>query len=292
MNTKELAPGFALAIFFAMLLTPPHVSADPMPAAPPSCSASVSVDWIGGTMRAQARLDLAAAGIQLPSGRAEAEQVLESAVPGLVRDTALAIDLDSYRTVADSIDDGTLAIAALDAFLEGGRRLDLALSRDLGTLVATYQWKLADLAALYVRHSSPIELPAADRYLPTRSYTGIIIVVQGTYAVQGEHRSARLSPCLFPRIYDESMTALLERNLQAPDPLRSWGSVAYAAGLDDAVLTARTGGDPLRIMATRLFGSLRTDIVISSSDALRILGSPNNRALIQAGRVVFVIDDL
>lgn len=193
--------------------------------------------------------------------------------------------------MADSIDDGTLATAALDAFLEDGRRLDLALSRDLGTLVATYQWKLADLAALYVRHSAPTDLPAADRYIPTRSYTGIVIFVQGTYAVQGEHRTGRLAPCLFPRLFNESMTALLERNLQAPEPLRTWGSVAYAAGIDDPVITARAGGDPLRIMATRLFGSLRTDIVISSADALKILGSPDNRALIRNGRVVFVIDE-
>lgn len=291
MKTKKLAPGIAVATIVALLLTPSLVYADPMPAALQSCSASVSVDWIGGTIRAQTQLDLATAGIRLPSGRAEAEQVLESAVPGLVRGTVLAIDLDSYRTVGDSIDDGTLQTASLEAFLESGHRIDLALSRDLGTLVATYQWKLADLAALYVRHSSPIDLPAADRYLPTRSYTGIVIVVQGTYAVQGEHRSARLSPCLFPRIYDESMTALLERNLQAPGPLRTWGSVAYAARLDDPGITTRAGGDPLRIMATRLFGSLRTDIIISSSDALKILGSPDNRALIQSGRVVFVIDE-
>lgn len=291
MKTKELATGIAGALLCALLFAPQPVHAGPMPAALQACSASVTVDWIGGTLRATAQLDLAAAGIRLPSGRAEAEQTLESAVPGLVRDTTLAIDLDSYRTVADSIDDGTLQTASLEAFLEGGRRIDLALSRDLGTLVATYQWKLADLAALYVRHSSPIELPAASRYLPTRSYTGIVIVVQGSYAVQGEHRSARLSPCLFPRIYDESMTALLERNLQAPGPLRSWGSVAYAAGLDDPVITTRAGGDPLRIIATRIFGSLRTDIVISASDALKILGSPDNRALIRDGKVVFVIDE-
>jgi hypothetical protein len=290
MKTKEHVPGFAVAALVALLLTPRIVSAAPVPAALQACSATVSVDWIGGTIRAQAELDLATAGIRLPSGRAEAEQVLESAIPGLVRGTALAIDLDSYRTVADSIDDGTLQTEALETFLESGRRLDLALSRDLGTLVATYAWKLADLASLYVRHSSPIDMPTADRYLPTRSYTGIIIFVQGIYAVQGEHRTAILSPCLFPRLFDESMTALLERNLQAPGPLRTWGSVAYAAGLDDPVITARAGGDPLRIMATRLFGSLRTDIVISSGDALKILGSPDNRALIQAGRVVFVID--
>lgn len=289
METKHCKAGFAIAAL--ALLAPLMVWADPAPAVLPACSASVTVDWIGGTIQAQAELDLAAAGIRLPSGRAEAEQVLESAVPGLVRGTALAIDLDSYRTVADSIDDGTLATAALDAFLEDGRRLDLALSRDLGTLVATYQWKLADLAALYVRHSAPTDLPAADRYIPTRSYTGIVIFVQGTYAVQGEHRTGRLAPCLFPRLFNESMTALLERNLQAPEPLRTWGSVAYAAGIDDPVITARAGGDPLRIMATRLFGSLRTDIVISSADALKILGSPDNRALIRNGRVVFVIDE-
>ena len=46
----------------------------------------------------------------------------------------------------------------------------------------------------------------------------------------------------------------------------------------------------LRIMAYQIFGTLRTDTVITRTDALKILGDPANRELIKTGRIVFVLD--
>jgi len=259
-------------------------------ALPASFASSTTVDWTAGLIKADVQLDLGAAGIKLPSGRSQAERSLKSAVPELIRDTVLSVDLDSYRTVGDSLADGTLDPALFETFLEAGRMTRSSLSRDLSKLQESYEWKLADLAALYVRHSVPIDLPAPDRYVPARVYTGIVVYLQGEYGVRGEHRTARLRPCLFPKLFDESMRTIVERNLLYPDALRSWGAVGYAKDLGDPIVETRAGSAPLRIIATEIFGSRRTDALISNEDALKILGSPENRSLAQQGKVVFIID--
>ncbi|PKL23946.1 MAG: hypothetical protein CVV47_11800 [Spirochaetae bacterium HGW-Spirochaetae-3] len=295
METKDRgARGHAasLAAIVAALFLPLTAGAAPdaAPLVSTPLGATTSVDWTIGVLRADVELDLAAAGIRLPSGRSQAERSLEEAVPDLVRGAALSVELDSYRTVADSLTDGTLDPAAFEAFLGAGRRIKSSLSRDLGRLVASYEWKLADLASLYVRHSVPIDLPAPDRYAPTRAYTGIVVYAKGEYGVRGEHRDGKLRPCLFPRLYDEAMHPLVERNLLYPDALRAWGAVGYATGLSDPIVEARAGAAPLRIMASQIFGSHRTDAIINADDALKILGSPENRELARQGKIVFVID--
>ncbi len=253
-------------------------------------ASSGSVDWVLGAIRVEASLDLAKAGVRLPSGRYEAESLLAGALPDIVRGLALGITVDSYRSVDDTLLDGSLDAAAFERFLESGSKERMALNRELTRLEAAYEWRLSDLTSLYVRHSEPLDMAAPDRYAPTRAYSGIVIYVKGRLPVRGEHRDAPLEPCLFPRIYDESMRAILDRNLASPEALRAWGPLAYASSLEAIAVAARAGGDPLRIIATQVFGSRRTDVIVSAEDARRILGSEANRELVRRGRVVLVLD--
>ena len=285
MNTTERRVPAIIAAIATLILVPMPLGASPSP-----YSSKVQVEWTTGLIRAEVGLDLGVAGIRLPSGRSEAELQLGLAVPDLVKDAILEVGLDSYRSVGESIEDGTLDPSLFEDFLEAGKRTSSSLSRDLGRLEVSYEWRLADLASLYVRHSVPIDLTVPERYAPTRAYSGIVVYAQGEHSVRGEHLSGNLRACIFPRLYDSSMKAILERNLMDPVALRAWGAVAYAASLDDPVIESRAGGNPLRIIATEIFGSRRTDPVISIEDALRILGSPENRDLARHGKVVFVID--
>ncbi|MGD9940730.1 MAG: hypothetical protein AB7T74_13095 [Clostridia bacterium] len=262
----------------------------PLQAAASPYLSELRLDWQRGTMTAEVEMDLVASDIRLPSGRSEAEKAMTRIAPDLVRDSVLSIVLDSYRTVDDSLDDGSVDPEALRDFIESGKRLATAMSSDMTRIRASFQWNLAELASLYVRHSIPIALPEADRFVPTRAYTGIIVYVQGEYAVRGEHRPGRLAPSLFPRIYDDEMNPILSRNHVSPEALRTDGIAAFARGLDDPVIELRAGNDPLRIMAYQIFGTLRTDTIITRNDAQKILGDPANRELIRNGRIVFVLD--
>jgi len=86
------------------------------------------------------------------------------------------------------------------------------------------------------------------------------------------------------------MDVVVERGMAKPEAIRRWGLIGYAEDDDAESLEARTGDDPLRIMAVAVFGGNRTDAIISREDALRILSDKANRALIAEGRVAIVID--
>lgn len=278
-KTRQIA---ILAALFASTI--------PIPAAASPYLAELQLDWQRGSMVAVVEMDMAASGLRLPSGRSEAERAIERKAPDLVRSAVEAIVLDSYRTVGDSLEDGSMDPGFLRDFIESGKRMNTVMSSDMARMRASFRWNLAELAGLYVRHTIPTALPEADRYVPTRSYTGIIVYAQGEYAVRGEHRVARMVPSLFPRVYDDEMNPILSRNHVDPATLRIGGIAAYAKGLDDPAIERRAGDDPLRIMAYQIFGTLRTDIIITRNDALKILGEPANRELIRTGRIVFVLD--
>ena len=92
--------------------------------------------------------------------------------------------------------------------------------------------------------------------------------------------SDRLTPSLFPKVWDASMNLVYEKNMVNPDTARQRGIVHYASSLEEGELSDRIGDDPLRIVARRVFGKNRTDPVISRDDALKILTDPANRKLL------------
>jgi len=77
-----------------------------------------------------------------------------------------------------------------------------------------------------------------------------------------------------------------------PNIATSQGIVRYGTDQDPITYVERIGGDPLRIVARGLFGVSPTDPIIADIDALRILSSPENRALLREGRIVIVTGDL
>ena len=265
--------------------------ASPGNAQPSPYSLSVDLRWDTMTLTAKISLDLHAADIRLPSGRAEAERMIERDLPGLLQDAVFRIPVDSYRTVGDTLEDGTLSINDILGLIKSLERSESRFSKDFTTFSAVYELPLTDIASLYVRHSRPYELYAPLEYVPARPYTGIVIYAKGELPVHGEHVQARALPCLFPRVFDEKMNTILERNIVDPEAIRRWGIVGYTDDLTAAAQEERTGDNPLRIAASGIFGTSRTDLIIAREEALRILALPENRALLREGRVVVVIDE-
>lgn len=216
--------------------------------------------------------------------------MIERDLPGLMQETLFRIPVDSYRTVGDTLADGTLSINDLLSLIQSISRRESSFTPDFRHFSTLYELPLTDIASLYIRHSRPYELAAPLDYAPSRTYSGIVISARGELPVHGEHVQARAVPCLFPRIFDERMNTILERNLVSPEAIRRWGLVGYTEDLQAATLEERTGDNPLRIAASAVFGTARTDLVISREDALRILTIPQNRTLLRDGRVVVVLD--
>lgn len=250
---------------------------------------AAKIDWKARSLSIALTLDLRAAGLKLPSGRLEAERMAERDLAGLAKPAVLSVRYDSYRDVEDTIADGTLDARRILSLPGAARLASSSLTKDLRGYAATYELGLDSIAALYLDGYEPAPSAQPIDAVPTRDYTGIVVYAKGELPVRGEAVADRARPCLFPRIYDERMNLVLGRDMVSPEALASGGVLGYADAIGLGA-GARVGGDPLRIMARELFGDGRTDFVISRQDALRILSSPANRALLRQGKVIVVLD--
>lgn len=258
---------------------------------PPLYRVAAQADWAERRLSLRIELDVAAAGLRLPAGRLEAERMVERELPALMKDSVFALPVDSFRSLGDTIADGSVEVDELLSLAELAERKEATFSRDLKTFRAVYELPLLAAASLYVRHSSPTPLRASMDFRPTKAYTGIVIYAKGSLPLRGESGEAEARPCFFPRVFDEEMNLLVERNAVSPEALARWGEVGYARSLSVESLD-RVGESPLKIVAAAVFGTGRTDLVISRDDALKILGRPENRALVAEGRVLFVLDEV
>jgi hypothetical protein len=252
------------------------------------------VDWAARVLRIDVELDMAAAGLRLPEGRLEAERRLEKDVPGLAKDAVFAVQVDSYRSIEDTVADGSLDPGALVGLAALARVESSSFSKDLRRFLTTYALSLDAVTSLFLTGAQPSPIRQPLESMPTRAYTGIVVYAKGSLPVHGEAVEGKASPCLFPRIYDTDMNLLLDRSLVLPEALSGQdggggGVLGYASALG-VEAGARVGADPMRVMAVELFGDRRTDYVVSRQDALRILSSPGNRELLRRGRVVVVLD--
>ncbi|HET7838653.1 MAG TPA: hypothetical protein VFL04_02750, partial [Rectinemataceae bacterium] len=218
MSTRHAYRAARCAMALALSLMASGLGAQ---ASPYSVDARVS--WETRLLQVKVRLDMQAAGIRLPAGRLEAERMIERDLPGLAKDPVFALRVDSRRSVADAVEDGSLEVTELLRIADAARRTEASFTKDMKAFSATYEIPLDAIGAMFVQHSTPAAFPAASAWAPSRPFTGIVIYAKGELPVHGEARSAQLAPCLFPRIFDESMELVLGPALVDPEVLRSRG---------------------------------------------------------------------
>lgn len=252
-------------------------------------SVKASLDWTARSLDFRVDLSLAAFGLRLPQGRAEAESRIQAELPAVLKDLVLGLPVDSRRDLAACVADSSIKVGDLTALAAKAQALGSTFSRDFSSFGIDYRLPLAELEALLVVHTTPLlpQMPIQGR--ASRPYSGIVIYATASLPVRGERTEARLEPSLFPRVYDETMVLLLDRNTVAPEALAAWGELAWATELDGQAL-ARVGEDPLRIDARALFGNRRTDLLIPRDEALKILVRKENLELLAQGRVLVVVE--
>ena len=264
-------------------------------------------------MQAQTSFNLAEAGLRLPTGRLQGEDILHRAWPHLFRPHLLSLRVDSESTVGDLLARGELSLHELDNVSRSARQIPPNLSADMTSMIGRYTIQLQEISRLLGRRGIQVstEFAGTSRYrlgvepfmplipVPTVDYTGIIIIADRELPVRGRHGTAMLEPSLFPRIWDTNMNLIFERNILDTSRLDTTLIVRYTdsgsilrptpSGLEGE-LAALAGPRPLRIFAREVFGVYPTDPVIDHNDALRILSNENNRRLLREGRVILVLD--
>jgi hypothetical protein len=260
---------------------------------------SGAIQWERMELSANMALNLAAAEIRLPTGRAQAEELIKVEYPSLMRPYILSIPVDSSSTVKDLIDRGEFPFLGPENIAKSAKRSSPTMSADLSSLSGSYVIDLSVISAQMILHNRSMELPRVLIPSPAASYTGIIIIASDELPIHGRLTSAMTEPCLFPKIWDTEMNLIYERNILDPKNTRKT-MVRYVRNADifrpttsglSPEVSALVGNNPLKIIARGVFGIRPTDPVIDKDDALTILSSETNRQLLREGRVVIVLND-
>jgi len=250
-----------------------------------------SVDWRKGVVLIDARIDLTGFPQVLPSARSQGEQIIAQSAPEMLAESLFPIPVSSYETVGSlSQSDPATMSAVMEVLTPADKRFSI-LSHNLKSLVVRYQIPLfPDLGSIFV-HQTRANPPLPPLgFVPTTRFSGIVIYAKGDLPVHGENRSAKLAPCLFPRIWDQNMDLVASAKTVDPSVLRERGVAAYSDSTSLGPFTARIGLVPFQTVATGIFGKYDTDVIISNEAARELLASPDNINLITEGRILIIAD--
>jgi hypothetical protein len=247
-------------------------------------------------INATVTVDLASAGLRLPTGRIQAEEILEEEYPYLVRPYLLSIPVDSANTLGDLLNRGEFPISHTDWVSAAAQKIPAVVRFDLAALSAQYTLSLKRLSGELIRHSRAHDSIRLLLPVPAIPYTGILIIADEVLPVHGKHESARIRPCLFPRVWDTDMNLIYEQSMI--DPQKVLSIVRYVSrdrifqstpsGLEEELIRL-VGTNPLRIIAQGVFGIYPTDPIIDRQDALQIHSLEDNRRLLREGKIAIVL---
>ena len=223
--------------------------------------AQSSIDWKTERIHSKLSLDAIKTGITLPSGRNAALQMLEMETPALLKDTFFSLLIDSSSRLGDSIAIGAVSLGDLNKIIDDGEKTPPWFSQDLKEISMTHTVTLQDIGELFIRHENSYQNRPPLEKTATRSYSGILIDARGDLPVHGEYTQAIVNPCLFPRIWNNQMELLYEKNMVNPHIAKSQGIVYYSASSDESLYRDLIGTDPLRITAREVFGQDRKSVV-------------------------------
>lgn len=253
-------------------------------------SSTSRIDWTKNEFVSDINLDTQKAGISLPSGKKTATNLVAKQIPVLIKDPLLSLNINSDTQLGDLVLDGTITLEQITDLIDAGKKSPGVFTNGTFTLKTIHTLDLTKLNPYMVRHRFPYKNPKPIETVASRAYTGIIIDARGQLEVQGEFVTDETEPCFFPKVWDEEMNLIYERNMAEPENVNKNGMIHYDWRDDESAYRSRVGLDPMHIKARKVYGEIRTDPVISREDALKILNVPENLELLRQGKVVILLD--
>lgn len=253
-------------------------------------SSTSKIDWTKSEFVSDIYLDTRKAGIELPSGKKAATTLTAKQIPVLIKDPLLSLNVSSTEQLGDLVLDGTISLEQITDLIDSGKKSPGIFKDGSFTMKTIHTLDLSKLNPLIVKHRFPYKNPKPIEAIASRAYTGIIIDARGQLDVHGEFVKDSAEPCFFPKVWDEDMNLIYERNMTEPDKVNKQNLVSYDYRDDESFYQKRVGADPMRIKARQIYGEIRTDPVISREDALKILTVPANLELLRQGKVVILLD--
>lgn len=249
------------------------------------------VNWVDRNFDSKITLDIQKAQIKMPSGKNAALLRINNRLPNLIKDPLLTLYVNSENQLGDMILENDIVLKDIVEVIDNSQKT-LGYFKDDTTLFNTNSSvKLDDLSSLLIRHNQGYMPRLPIETISSRKYSGIIIDARGTLPVHGEYVDSVVSPCFFPRVWDDQMSIVYEYNMMDGEDVKVNGTCTYDYTSDDEKrYKNKIGSDPLHITAKKTFGRNRTDIIISKKDALKISSIPENRELLRQGKVVILLN--
>lgn len=124
--------------------------------------------------------------------------------------------------------------------------------------------------------------PIDQSFLPQQSgvFTGLIIDARGT----------GLRPAMAPRIIDEQGNEVYGSGYVSRDYAVQIGVVGYEKDINRARGDDRVKDNPMMVKGMKASGTNRSDIVISNSDAQRVLAAAKNLNFMEQCKVMFILE--
>lgn len=287
MSSFNISKAFFLALLLIAVISPLNAQ---FRSSTPKVSSECSVNWITKTFSSVLSLTNEN-GIITPADRKGSEVHITDKMAYLVKDPLLSLYVDSANTLGDIILQNTITNEKLTTIINGSKLKPGVYTSSMQSVTMNASFNLDKVGSLMIMHNNPYSPTQPIEMVSSRSYTGIIIDARGKLSVQGEFVTSVGNPCFFPKIWDDTMELIYERNMMNSQAAKEMGIVTYASSDDESLYRDRIGNDPLHISARKIFGTNRTDPVISRNDALKILSVPENLKLLQEGKVVILLDE-
>ena len=181
-----------------------------------------SVDWAAGRVVVEATRALDPSTPSLVRAKADAETDIDQRLPDALSRALGPLTVDSSHVLSDYLNADPELFARLNDIAVHAPRTDLFLTGDFTSLVARYAIPLFGDRGIgspfYPSKATPIRRRLGD--VATRAYTGLLILPGECSRQPGTSRMAAARPVLFPRIWDEQMNLVLDKDRCAPDSLR------------------------------------------------------------------------
>lgn len=158
----------------------------------------------------------------------------------------------------------------------------------MNALIYRYEIDLIPTIFSYGTNEDPLPLPQTAGYYGGGNYTGLVIYVPPVLPVRGEAEASTLNPALMPRILDEDMRIVVDHTRINRDYLERWGVVRYTNEIQEYFDNERVGAYPCKTMAKEIFGLYHSDIIISQDIAKKLLATPQNRKILEEGRIMII----
>ena len=254
-------------------------------------SSTSSVNWITREFKSNLSLDMKASGLVMPSGKNTGVKMIRSKMPSLLKDPLLSLYVDSMSYLGNFVEEENITLEQISKIVEQGKTSPNLFSRDGKMLNTVHTINLNSISGRLVKHKYPYSVEEPIDSVSTRVYSGIIIDCRGELPVHGEYTKSEVFPCFFPKVWDEEMNLIFEKNMVNPEIAKNAGVLSYHCSDDFSKFEDRVGVDPLYIKASKVFGRNRSDPVIRKKDAWKITALEENKNLIRDGKVVILLDE-